>query len=137
MMKYLKMFENFNEEDIHAICKKYGIKNYTINDDGSIDVYNSVHIDSKKLKKLPLKFNKIDGDFYCNCNRLTSLKGCPKEVNGDFNCFINKLTSLKYCPKEVYGNFTCYSNKITSFDHLPFSIDGEFICGYNPIYNIW
>ncbi len=35
-MKYLKLFESF--EDIDKICKKYSIKNYTINTDGSIDV---------------------------------------------------------------------------------------------------
>ena len=30
-MKYLKLFENFNDEDIHSVCKRYGIRNYTIN----------------------------------------------------------------------------------------------------------
>ena len=38
-MKYIKVFENFKtEKDIHNICNKYGIINYTINKDGSIDV---------------------------------------------------------------------------------------------------
>ena len=35
-MKYLKLFENY--EDIHSICEEYGIENYTINDDESIDL---------------------------------------------------------------------------------------------------
>ena len=35
-MKHLKLFENF--QDIDSICKKYRIKNYTINPDGSVDV---------------------------------------------------------------------------------------------------
>ena len=30
-MKYLKLFESF--EDIERICRKYNIKNYTINTD--------------------------------------------------------------------------------------------------------
>ena len=39
-MKYLKLFEDWNtfEEYIDSICSKYGITNYTINSDGSIDV---------------------------------------------------------------------------------------------------
>jgi hypothetical protein len=34
-MKYLKKWRLFeNHDDIHDICKEYGIKNYTINGDG-------------------------------------------------------------------------------------------------------
>jgi hypothetical protein len=68
---------------------------------------------------------------------LTSLLGCPEKINGDFYCNSNLLTSFEHCPKGIYGNFSCRDNKITSFDHLPFSIDGKFICYDNPIYNIW
>lgn len=31
-----------SKKDIHSICKKYGIKNYSINEDGSIDVDGNV-----------------------------------------------------------------------------------------------
>jgi hypothetical protein len=158
MMKYLKLFESFNEEDIHSICKIYGIRNYTINSDGSIDVHDDVNLFNKKLVKLPLNFNKVngifncswneltslegspkevDGGFYCHENKLTSFEHCPEKINGNFSCSDNSLTSFEYCPKEIYGNFYCFSNKITSFDYLPFSIDGKFICYNNPIYNIW
>jgi len=38
-MKYLKKYRLFeNHDEIHKICKEYGIENYTINGDGSIDV---------------------------------------------------------------------------------------------------
>jgi hypothetical protein len=41
-MRYLKkyeLFDNFLQKTkIKNICKKFGIYNYTINDDGSIDV---------------------------------------------------------------------------------------------------
>jgi len=52
-MKYLKLFESF--EDIKEICKKYRIKNYTINTDGTIDVNNTVDLHNINLVKLPLK----------------------------------------------------------------------------------
>ena len=46
---------------ISLICKRYRIKNYTVNSDGSIDVDGNVYLDNRKLTKLPLKFNKVNG----------------------------------------------------------------------------
>ena len=44
-MKYIKLFESFqSDEEIHLICKKYGIENYTINN-GVVDVNGDVHLD--------------------------------------------------------------------------------------------
>ena len=37
-MKHLKSFNENLKLDIDSICNKYGIKNYTINQDGTIDV---------------------------------------------------------------------------------------------------
>ena len=45
-MKYLKKF-NESVEDIDSICKKYGIKNYTINVDGTVDVDGNVDLVKK------------------------------------------------------------------------------------------
>ena len=59
-MKYLRLFESF--DNIDKICKKYGIIDYTINPDGSINA-NYVWLYKNKLKKLPLKSNKINGYF--------------------------------------------------------------------------
>jgi len=96
-MKYLKLFESFN--DIDSICRKFGIENYTINEDGSIDVDGNVNLNDRKLTKLPLKFGKVSGDFSCNYNQLTTLEGSPKEVGGDFSCNYNQLTTLEGSPK--------------------------------------
>ena len=101
-MKYLKLFKSFDIDDINEIrniCKKYDIKNYTINPDVSIDVNTSVNLSYEKLTKLPLKFNKINGYFYCDYNKLATLEGSPKEINGDFNCCNNYLTSFEFAPK--------------------------------------
>ena len=48
---------------IEEICKKYGIENYTIMDDGSIDVDGDVYINDEGLTELPLTFNKVTGSF--------------------------------------------------------------------------
>ena len=138
-MRYLKLFESF--EDIDEICKKYGIVNYTINPDESIDVkcVNDYYVNlyDKGLTKLPLKFNKIDGGFYCYNNKLTTLEGSPIEVNGGFYCNDNKLTSFEYAPKIIRGDFGCEWNNIKSFEYFPSFIKRDFWCEYNPIYEVW
>ena len=100
--------------NIESKCKRYGIKNYTINDDGSIDVAEDIYISYKGLTELPLRFNKVTGSFNCDYNRLTSLKGCPRWIGGSFNCIGNKLTSLEFSPDYVGGYFWCQYNKLTN-----------------------
>ena len=105
-----------NEQEIHDICKKYNIRNYKINPDGSIDVEDSVYLFNMNLDKLPLKFNKVGGYFGCSNNNLTSLEGCPKEVGDTFYCSSNKLTSLQYSPEIVNGRFYCGDNPLESLE---------------------
>ena len=109
-MKYLRLFESF--EDIDEICKQYNISNYVVNSDGSIDVDNNVYLFDKNLTKLPLKFNKVNGEFDCSYNKLTSLKGSPIEINDSFYCDNNQLTSFEFSPKIIRGNFNCSDNNI-------------------------
>ena len=123
-MKYLKkykLFESVNEQEIHDLCKKYDIENYTINEDGSINV-GSVDLSDKSLTKLPLRFRNVSGDFDCYNNNLTSLEGAPDEVGGNFYCNDNKLTSLDGAPTSVGGNFYCYNNQLTSLEGAPTSV---------------
>ena len=63
---------------IHSVCKKYDIKNYTINDDYSLDVIGNVNLNWFSLPQIPLKFNIVSGNFSCSNNKLTTLEGCPK-----------------------------------------------------------
>ena len=55
---------------ISLICKKYGIENYTINSDGSIDVNGNVDLYDESLTELPLTFNKVTGYFDCSDNEI-------------------------------------------------------------------
>jgi hypothetical protein len=110
---------------ISLICKKYNIINYTVNDDGSIDVNGDVNLSWYKLTELPLSFNKVTGDFYCSHNVLTSLKGSPKWVGGYFDCYNNQLTSLEFSPEYVGTNFYCYNNDLTD-NYCESEIGGKF-----------
>ena len=117
-MKYLKLFENFDSSEIDNICNHYNIRNYTINSDGTIDVDGSVNFSNKKLRKIPLKFNKVSGSFYCYENELTSLEGCPNYVGSVFSCGFNELTSLDGCPKEVGERIFFNGNPISRIVYL-------------------
>jgi hypothetical protein len=98
---------------ISLICKKYGIENYTINGDGSIDVNGDVNLHGINLTELPLTFNKVSGYFTCSNNQLTSLKGSPKWVGDWFDCGNNNLTSLEFGPDYVGTWFDCRYNQLT------------------------
>ncbi len=90
---------------IKDICEKWGIENYTINDDGTVDVLGNVNLGNKGLTKLRR-------DFYCYNNQLTSLEGSPREVGGNFYCNHNQLITLEGGPQRVGRTFDCYNNKL-------------------------
>jgi hypothetical protein len=136
LFKY-NQFINESNQDIHFICKEYGIKNYSINDDGSVDVDGDVDLSDKGLTKLPLKFRKVSGDFNCDNNQLTSLEGCPQKVGRDFYCSNNKLTSLEGSPQSVGGSFYCDDNKLTSLEGSPQSVGGNFSCDNNKLKDVY
>ena len=117
---------------IDEICDKYGIENYTINDDKSIDVNGDVNLKLLTITKLPLKFGSVSGYFDCPLG-LTTLEGSPKYVGGNFNCSSNELTSLSGSPESVGGHFDCTNNKLITLEGGPVSVDGDFDCSNNKL----
>lgn len=103
---------------IISLCYEYKIPKFNINNDGTLDVYGNVTFSHAPFTELPLKFRKVDGDFYCGRTQITTLKGSPKEVRGDFYCQYNKLTSLEYFPEVVTGEISYYTN-----NNLPEELD--------------
>jgi len=118
---------------ISEICKKYNIQNYNINDNGSVDVNENVHIEGLYLTEIPLMFNKVLGDFYCDSNELTTLKGSPSWVGGNFDCSNNKIKSLEHSPYFVGGYFSCGYNELISLKFSPKEIGIFFDCVENPL----
>jgi len=74
-----------------------------------------------------LKDIKINGDFSCSFNKLTTLKNCPHDIEGSFLCANNKLSTLKNCPPKITGVFYCHNNK--TILKLPYhaKVKGKFI----------
>jgi hypothetical protein len=55
---------NSIKDQIKTLCEMYEIHNYTINDDDSVDVSGDVSIANKSLRKIPIVFNEVSGDFF-------------------------------------------------------------------------
>ena len=113
----------------------YAFKNYTINDDFTIDVDGSVDLRDKKLKEFPdyIQFGVVNGRFDCSHNQLTSLRGCPRVVKHTFSCYRNRLTSLEGAPTTVGINFDCSDNRLVTLKGAPKKVRGDFFCMYNSI----
>ena len=119
------------EQEIKSWCEEMGIKDYTINSKGEIDVDGNVWLASKRIKELPYKFGSVSGRFDLSDNKkLMSLKNCPNEVGGYFSCQkCNILKSLEGCPKEVKGDLMCnWCEKLTSLIGCTKYVEGSFFC---------
>ena len=94
--------------EIEAWCEDMGIKNYTVNLQGEIEVDEYVNLDGRDIKELPYKFGRVNGYFSVNNCSLISLKNCPEILYDFFDCNNNEdLDSLNYIPKKVCGNIHC------------------------------
>ena len=141
---------------IYKWLDEYGIKNYTLDDKGEIDVDGDVDLSYRGLKEFPsyIQFGTVKGGFECYYNNLTSLRGCPRvvkksfychnnnllslkgspeTVDEDFDCSFNNLTTLEGAPKKVGGDFYCYNNKLTTLKGAPREVGGDFDCCDNGI----
>ena len=110
-MKYVKSYKIFESTENDQFYKTrrevsiwlddYGVEKYTINSDLTVDVDGSVDLDNERLKFLPVQFGKINGYFFCEDNKLKSLKGCPIEIKGEFSCSKNEIYNLEGYPKNI------------------------------------
>lgn len=80
-----------------------------------------------------VRFGVIEGSFYCQNNKLTSLDGAPIEVKGEFNCSDNYLTSLESGPEKVNRSYDCSKNKLVTLKGAPIRHEDHFICSDNQL----
>ena len=121
-----------NRVGVEAWLKEYGVVNYTLNEDLSVDVEGDIDISFKDLSSVPVSFGFVSGRFNCGYNNLTSLVGSPISV-GVFHCGGNKLVSLVGSPESVVGNFFCNSNKLSNLEGCYVSVGGDFHCYDNQL----
>lgn len=149
-----------DNKKIKEILSSSNIESYTINEDSSIDINDSVTINDdepiiKYLISGEITINKVLGDFsiimrsddlsnaslpkevYGNFDisfsTFTNLEKSPIYVKGDYNCSFNAITSLKGCPLEINGDFECSMNMLSSLKNSPNIINGTFDFSNNEI----
>jgi hypothetical protein len=128
----IKEVVDFTGKSTEDILIMLGIANYTINGD-VVDVDGDIRMSYGEYEEIPVQFGVVTGNFECDVNRLTSLKGAPKEVGGNFDCMKNDLKSLEHCPEKIGGNFNCSWNDLTSLEFSPKEVGDDFSCKVNKL----
>ncbi len=140
---------------IHSTCEWLELENYTIRENGLVDVDGNVWIGKEKIMhELPISFGIVTGSFVVSDNmldslvgfpywvggsvsvfhnRLASLYGAPAYIGGFFICSHNKLTTLEFGPAYVGKYYECQGNKLTTFKGIPSEIHGHLFCERNQI----
>ena len=146
-MKHIKLFEDFSryrrikgvtleqQEFLYNCLGEYAYAAVKVNSDGSVDVDRDLWIAiDPSLKKFPIKFNIVTGDFFCRDQLLLeTLEGAPNIVHGDFNCDnCPKLVSLEGGPSIVIGSYSCIRNHFKDLKGSAQKVGYDFDCSHNP-----
>jgi hypothetical protein len=167
-MKNIKTFEGFWDflkdknpikktlhfQELYALkrriktqCDKLNIQNYTINDDGTVDVNGdlNIYLVQDKVKKgekhdILINFNKINGSVDINLQwRKAGRAGQGQlpftfnEVTGSFHSTHNMLETLIGCPKKVGGCFDVRTNRLHTLEGAPETVGGYFCASGNSL----
>jgi len=122
----------YNEKFIKALCERFHIENYTINEDLSVNA-DRVYFHKIKFKRIPIKFNEINQSFSVEEGSLVTLENAPRDVGFSFSCYDNHLKSLEGGPEFVGGDFECHYNYLENLVGAPKTIDGSFNCCDNQL----
>lgn len=112
------------------IDKSKLIPNYddTYNYDGDLDFHN---MGLKSLLEIPIKFQKVYGDYDCSNNSLISLEDLSfLEIYGKLDCSRNFLISLQYAPKFIEEYLRCKKNILLSEafnSNIKYGISSDYI----------
>jgi len=123
------LFKPFSEEEY----VKHLIRNCTRNSDGTYSCKGNVNLTGLGLKKIPVKFKRVEESFYCMENELEDLEGAPEYVGKDFFCAFNKLKTLEGGPKYVGGHYFCSHNELTTLEGAPEYVGKFFSCVHNKL----
>lgn len=95
--------------------------------DGSINVFSDVYIIRQPIKTLPIKINKVEGDFVAKWNNIETLENFPNLVDGDFVISNNpQLRSLEGGPTVVKGKYNVSNCKrLRTLKGIANTIEGD------------
>jgi hypothetical protein len=109
------------------LLKKLGldVNKVIYSDNGETYYDGDIDLRLLNLKEIPVKFDKVFGDFLISSNKITTLENSPKFVGGDFGCGFNLLKDLKFAPCMISGKFYVAYNKLESISGIPRIIGGH------------
>lgn len=114
-----------NVDKIKKWLSDVNITKYEITKDLITNVNEDVILLNRRIKKIPIQFGIVNGNFFAQNNRLITLQGSPKIVNGIFDVTNNEISSLNYAPKYIKDNFYMDKNPLI-FDTIDdFTIEVE------------
>lgn len=126
-MRTLKedFFDNLGigeEKQIRDWLESHKVRNYTINNDLTIDVHGKVEV----YEDLPdyIQFNNIYGSFVALFEYVTSMKGFPRYVEKSFFISNTNIETLDNCPEEVNDFEVIRNKKLKKIESLPKKING-------------
>jgi hypothetical protein len=135
---------------IKAQCDKLSIQNYTINNDGTVDVNGdlNIYLVRDRVKKderndILINFNKVSGNVDIRLHwRKAGRAGQAQlpftfnEVTGNFFANHSMLETLIGCPKKVGGNFDVRTNRLHTLEGAPETVGGYFCAIGNSLDNL-
>lgn len=130
----------------------------TVADNGNVSVEGHVFfVSAWPLGRLPVSFDRVEGDFSANDKRLLDMAGFPIWVGGDLEAQGNQLTTLEYLPRRIGGicvissnhlkrldgspdymhsSFNCRQNNLKTLEGGPKTVNGDFRCDGNLLENL-
>lgn len=140
-----------NPKRIAEICDHFEIKNYKIDKnklgDWVVNVKGDVDLSGQDLKRIPVIFGEVKGDFIVDNNpNLISLYNCPASCYNFSckNCSLNSLVGgpIEFIgessiwkmktPNEKLGTYDCSGNRLKELKYLPTMIN-NLICFDNKV----
>lgn len=131
----MSRIEYTNKQDVIDWLDRYGIEEYIIADDLTVDVKGDVNLSKSDIEYIPVNFGHVTGSFYLSrCYNLKSLLGCPTLVDKMFIAnMCNSLIDLTGSPFVVNGSVTfSHSDNIRSFKGNLHYVGMGFTCDRCP-----
>lgn len=123
-----------NQEDIEHWLYEQNIANFTINEDGTVDVAGDVILKSYKGSTLPVQFGIVHDGFSIQDSNLTSFVGAPRSVGKWFNGVNTKVSSIAGMPSYIGQGLGIWNTRIHSLSGIHKVVrvcKGHFSCNKN------
>ncbi len=140
--EFIDLHDEMNQSLLNQMLKKDGLPSdyfKNLKKEGHRFIINSkknIELLYQKKGEIPVQFYHVEGNFFCRCSGLRTLKGCPHSVSGFFDCSFNVLESFKGCPQLLGGGFYCQMNQIKSLEYCPQLLGGHLYCNDNQLISL-